>query len=211
MTTKENLTKGELLGELDAMAREDHSRYDCFVLWLMTHGDEDFVYGTLEIVRELFSNSSCSSLDGKPKVVFTQACRGDGEEFVASDWPSPTRASQKSLPLPDGAKPTNQVSHSRAHFLEAYSTVDGFYSYRNEKRGSYFVQCLVEVFRERVAHDDLDTMLIEVNRRLSQMQGSVLRKEGVKQVNLTCEFINRLTKKTLFLVIEYTRQEIIFY
>ena len=61
----------------------------------MTHGDEDFVYGTLEMVRELFSNSSCSSLDGKPKVVFTQACRGDGEEFVASDWPSPTRASQK--------------------------------------------------------------------------------------------------------------------
>ena len=120
MTTKENLTKGELLGELDAMAREDHSRYDCFVLWLMTHGDEDFVYGTLEIVRELFSNSSCSSLDGKPKVVFTQACRG---------------ASQKSLPLPDGAKPTNQVSHSRAHFLEAYSTVEGFYSYRNEKKG----------------------------------------------------------------------------
>ena len=115
------------------------------------------------------------------------------------------------LPLPDGAKPTNQVSHSRAHFLEAYSTVDGFYSYRNEKRRSYFVQCLVEVFRERVAHDDLDTMLIEVNRRLSQMQGSVLRKEGVKQVNLTCEFINRLTKKTLFSVIEYTRQEIIFY
>ena len=79
------------------------------------------------------------------------------------------------------------------------------------KKGSYFVQCLVEVFRERVAHDDLDTMLIEVNRRLSQMQGSVLRKEGVKQVNLTCEFINRLTKKTLFSVIEYTRQEIIFY
>ena len=204
VTTKENLTKDELLGELDAMACEDHSRYDCFVLWLMSHGDEDFVYGTddekiyLDTVRELFSNSSCSSLDGKPKVVFTQACRGDGEEFVASDWSSPALASQKSLPLPDGAKPANQGSHSRAHFLEAYSTVDGFYSYRNEKRGSYFVQCLVEVFRERVAHDDIDTMLIEVNRRLSQMQGRVLRKGGVKQVKLTCEFINRLTKKLYF-------------
>ena len=54
----------------------------------MSHGDKDFVYGTdsekiyLEIVRKLFSNSSCSSLDGKPKVVFTQACRGHREEFV---------------------------------------------------------------------------------------------------------------------------------
>ena len=79
----------------------------------MNHGDKDFVYGTdsekiyLEIVRELFSNSSCSSLDGKPKVVFTQACRGHREEFV--DYPSPARASQKSLPLPDGAKRANQA------------------------------------------------------------------------------------------------------
>ena len=129
VTTKENLTKDKLLSELYTMAREDHSRYDCFVLWLMSHGEKDFVYGTdgekikLDKVRELFSNSSCSSLDGKPKVVFTQACRGDGEEFVASDWSSPALASQKSLPLPDGAKPANQGSHSRAHFLEAYSTV----------------------------------------------------------------------------------------
>ena len=204
VTTKENLTKNEFLGELDAMACEDHSRYDCFVLWLMSHGDEDFVYGTddekiyLDTVRELFSNSSCSSLDGKPKVFFTQACRGDGEEFVESDGPQSARAPQKTLPLSERAKPANQLSHSRAHFLEAYSTVDGFYSYRNEKRGSYFVQCVVEVFRERVAHDDIDTMLIEVNRRLSQMQGRVLRGEGVKQVKLTCEFINRLTKKLYF-------------
>lgn len=202
VTTKENLTKSELLGELDAKASEDHSRHDCFVLWLMSHRDKDFVCGTdgekiyLDIVRELFSNSSCSSLDGKPKVVFTQACRGHREEFVETNWSSPARASQKSLPLPDEAKRANQVTHSRAHFLEAYSTVDGFYSYGNKKRGSYFVQCLVEVFRECVAH--IDTMLIEVNRRLSQRQGSVLRGERVKQVKLTCEFINRLTRKLYF-------------
>lgn len=204
VTTKENLTKSELLGELDAMASEDHSRYDCFVLWLMSHGGKDFVCGTdgkkiyLNRVRELFSNLSCSSLDGKPKVVFTQACRGRREEFVETDWSSPARASQKSPPLPDEVEPANQVSHSRAHFLEAYPTVDGFYSYRNKKRGSYFVQCLVEVFRERVAQDDINTMLVEVNRRLSLMQGRVLRGEEVKQVKLTCEFINRLQKKLYF-------------
>ena len=88
VTTKENLTKSQLLGELDVMACEDHSWYDYLLLWLMSHGDKDFVYGTdsekifLEIVRKLFSNSSCSSLDGKPKVVFTQACGGHWEEFV---------------------------------------------------------------------------------------------------------------------------------
>ena len=204
VTTRENLTKSELLDELHAMASKDHSRYDCFVLWLMSHRDEDFVYGTeggkisLKIVRELFSNPSCSSLGGKPKVFFTQAYRGDGEEFVESDRPNSARAPQKSLPLLVEAMSVHQVSHSRAHFLEVYSTVDGFHSYRNEQRRNYFVQCLVEVFRERVAHDDIDTMLIEVNRRLSQMQGRVLREEGVKQVKRTCEFINGLTKKLYF-------------
>ena len=202
VTTKENLTKSELMYELDTMAVKDHSGYDCFVLWLMSHGDKDLVYGTdggvvfLDTVRDLFSNSSCPSLDGKPKVFFIQACRGDREEFVVSD--GPIRAPQKSLPLSEGAKPANQVSHSRAHFLEAYSEVDGFYSYRNEDSGSHFVQCLVEVFRERFEHDDIDTMLIEVNRRLSQMQGRVRLEDGVKQVKLACEFINRLTKKLYF-------------
>ena len=150
----------------------------------------------IETVRDLFSNSSCRSLDGKPKVFFIQACRGDRDEFVVSDGPN--SAPQKSLRLSEGAKPANQVSHCRAHFLEAYSAVDEFYSYRNEESGSYFVQCLVEVFRERVAHDDIDTMLIEVNRRLSQMQGRVRLGDGVKQVKLACEFINRLTKKLYF-------------
>ena len=120
VTTKENLTKSELMKELDAMASEDHSRYDCFVLWLMSHGDKDLVYGTdgevvlIETVRDLFSNSSCRSLDGKPKVFFIQACRGDRDEFVVSDGPN--SAPQKSLRLSEGAKPANQVSHCRAHF-----------------------------------------------------------------------------------------------
>ena len=37
--TKENLSRRQLLHELDYIcAREDHSTYDCFVLWLMSHG-----------------------------------------------------------------------------------------------------------------------------------------------------------------------------
>ena len=202
VTAKENLNKSLLTKELDAMASKDHSRYDCFVLWLMSHGDKDLVYGSdgeeilLETVRELFSNSSCRSLDGKPKVFFIQACRGDRDEFVESDKPNP--APQKSLPLSKGCEAANQVSHSRTHFLEAYSTVDGFVSYRNKDQGSYYVQCLDEVFRERVKEDDVATMLTEVNRRVNQMQGRIRCGGREKQVKQTCVYNNGLTKKLYF-------------
>ena len=202
VTTKENLTKSVLMKELVAMACKDHSRYNCFVLWLMSHGDKDLVYGSegeeilLETVRDLFSNRSCSSLDGKPKVFFIQACRGDREEFVESDKPNP--APQKSLPRSKGDEAANQDSHSRTHFLEAYSTVDGFVSYRNTNHGSYFVQCLDEVFRKHVEKHDVATMLTMVNRSVSQMQGRIRCGGGEKQVKQTCDYNSSLTKKLYF-------------
>ena len=202
VTTKENLTKSELMKELDAMACKDHSRYDCFVLWLMSHGDKDVVYGTdgevvfLETVRELFSNSSCRSLDGKPKVFFIQACRGDREEFVESDKPNPTP--RKSPLFSKRCEDANQVSHSRTHFLEAYSTVDGFVSYRNKDSGSYYVKCLFEVFCKRVVHDDVATMLTEVNNLVTQKQGRICFGGREKQVKQTCDYNSSLTKKLYF-------------
>ena len=38
LRTKQNLSKQQLLKELDDVACQDHSAYDCFVLWLMSHG-----------------------------------------------------------------------------------------------------------------------------------------------------------------------------
>ena len=75
-------------------------------------------------------------------------------------------------------------------FLLAYSTVNHYVSYRNELDGSPFVRCLVEVFQEKAGHEDVLSMLIMVNDKLSKM-GEI----GKKQIG---QPTTTLTKK-LFL------------
>ena len=75
-------------------------------------------------------------------------------------------------------------------FLLAYSTVNHYVSYRNELDGSRFVRCLVEVFQEKAGHEDVLSMLIMVNDKLSKM-GEI----GKKQIG---QPTTTLTKK-LFL------------
>ena len=54
-----------------------------------------------------------------------------------------------------------------ADFLYAYSTVPGYYSQRYEKRGSWFIESLVKVFRENAHKMDVMRMLVRVNDIMS--------------------------------------------
>lgn len=59
------------------MAKQDHTNSDCFVCFILSHGDEGYVYGTDNKVPidELvlpFKGHACPSLAGKPKLFFIQ-------------------------------------------------------------------------------------------------------------------------------------------
>ena len=89
-----NLGKEKILQVLDKLAKSDHTAYDCFVLCLMSHGQEGLFYGSdgqavpFDTVCDLFSNSNCRTLRGKPKLMFIQACRGtEGQTGVVNDSP----------------------------------------------------------------------------------------------------------------------------
>ncbi|KAK0059060.1 caspase-3-like isoform X2 [Biomphalaria pfeifferi] len=79
----------DLIKELNNISKEDHSKSDCLVIAITAHGEEfrdksvreDLIYTTDKIITtrlilELFSDSNCKSLIGKPRLVFIQACRG---------------------------------------------------------------------------------------------------------------------------------------
>lgn len=62
-----------------------------------------------------------------------------------------------------------QVTHvipTLADLLVMYSTAEGYYSFRNPKDGSWFIQALCEELREN-PHEDLMTILTGVNRRVA--------------------------------------------
>ncbi|KAH9376435.1 hypothetical protein HPB48_022606 [Haemaphysalis longicornis] len=102
----------------DVSRNKSHKDADCLVIILMSHGTEGVIEGTdgeelnlYQDVYQLFNNENCSALQGKPKLFFVQACRGNGsgpaifphytfrsprsrisfEEFALHSWPPRTR------------------------------------------------------------------------------------------------------------------------
>ena len=204
--TKEDLSKPELLNELDSVASKDHSSYDCFVLWLMSHGKSGEVFcsdgETLPIKTAHDKFSNCETLRGKPKLFFIQACRGKKEDEGAAVMRDDASPSQCFDPSVDKDKPSPaRVSPTHADFLYAYATVDEYVSYRHSKEGSFFVSSFVEAFRERAAHDHLLDILTNVNNRVSEMVATLPAledKSEIKDFKQASEVKYTLRKKVRF-------------
>lgn len=68
------------------VAEKDHSQYDCFVCFVLTHGAEHKLLGSdgntiqLKEFISAVSDQHCATLKGKPKLFFIEACR-TGDPF----------------------------------------------------------------------------------------------------------------------------------
>lgn len=180
---KENLSRLQLLNELNYVACEDHCSYDCFVLWIMSHGEGNQLLcsdgNTIspQILHDAFSK--CDTLTGKPKLFFIHACRGEEEDeglpvATATIPLSSEQLVETEVALHSCSKKEQELTFKRepihADFLYAFSTVDGYVSYRHVTQGSYYVRSLVEAFRERAAYDHLLNILTVVNHKVSNIE-----------------------------------------
>lgn len=207
--TRRDIGREDFLKALDDVSSENHEAYSCFVLCLMSHGEEGLFYCAdgqtvpIETIQDFFSNSQCTTLRGKPKLFFIQACRGrQKEKGVVKDSPS-SNESETSTVDEEGEQKEDeeltdrgwnfsfqQIIPDHADMLMAYSTVTGYASFRNPREGSRFVRCLVEVFQEKAGYEDVLSMLTMVNERIGNM-GEIDSKQ-VGQPTST------LTKKLFF-------------
>ncbi|CAL1533409.1 unnamed protein product [Lymnaea stagnalis] len=94
-----NLTGDEMNKILLRESKYDYSNHDCFILFVLSHGDKGVVVGTdaksgkgsscvsISYIRRLFSENK--TLLGKPKLFFVEACQGsqydDGKTLVDED------------------------------------------------------------------------------------------------------------------------------
>lgn len=160
-TIHHNMSSREMLAELKSLGSQDYTHDDCFVCCILTHGDRDVLYATdgkfpVDSVMEPFRGDVCPTLLGKPKLFFIQACRGDRLDAGTAAVLDSTDAPSQIYRIP-----------THADFLAAYSTVPGFYSWRNTTQGSWFVQGLCSVLQERARTTDLLAMLTVVCRRVA--------------------------------------------
>ena len=161
-----DLTVAETFKVLRESAHEDHSTSDCFACVILSHGLKDTFFAcdgeiNLNDVFTLFKGNNCKSLAGKPKLFFVQACRGNQfDQGVGMNVVDAERFSGE-IPSPD----QNEIRiPNEADFLIAYSTVPGFYSWRNSTRGSWFIQSLVNVLDKFGTITDIMRIMTRVNQ-----------------------------------------------
>nr|CAH7733441.1 unnamed protein product [Callosobruchus chinensis] len=168
VNTAKNLTKKEMSNTIKSFRKDSSLKNsDICVVIIMSHGTninkkEVAVAGgytevigvdnkglPIDEVLNEFSGEMCQYLKGKPKIFFFQCCRGEQHETLAKD-----------------AKPVTHKCH--ADMLIAHSTLPGFVSLRDEKRGSWYIQCIHEVFTQHAKNMDVESMLKIVDDDLSR-------------------------------------------
>ncbi|XP_065674824.1 caspase-3 [Hydra vulgaris] len=160
----DNPTSADVVRILKNAANQNYSKLSCCVVAVLTHGNEGIIYctDTCLKIRDITKLFRTINLAGKPKLFFIQACQGS--EYMSSldqvDGPGslPQKSKkEKVLNLP-----------SESDFLYAYSTVPGYFAWRNARNGSWFIQAVVSVFRENAHKMDVLRLLTRVNEKISQ-------------------------------------------
>jgi len=165
VTVYKDLRLRELMHCIEKAANQDHSDNDCVLVAVLSHGELGYIYAKdtqykLDTIWTYFTAQHCPTLAGKPKLFFVQACQGDRLD--------PGVTMRKAQTETDGE--SSSMSYKipvHADFLIAYSTVPGFYSWRNTTRGSWFMQSLCAELAANGKKLDLLTLLTFVNQRVA--------------------------------------------
>ncbi|KAF6083766.1 caspase 3 [Phyllostomus discolor] len=155
-----DLTRKDMLELMRSVSEEDHSRRSSFVCVFLSHGEEGVIFGTdgpveLRDLACFFRGDRCRSLTGKPKLFIIQACRGTEMDCgIETDSGTDEDMACQKIPV-------------EADFLYAYSTAPGYYSWRNAKEGSWFIQSLCALLKQYAGKLELMHILTRVNRKVA--------------------------------------------
>lgn len=162
VTIFNNLRFHELNARVQEIAEMDYSDDDCLLMAVLTHGEMGILYARdthykAENLWYHFTADRCPTLAGKPKLFFIQACQGDRLDGGITLTTTET----------DGSSSTQYRIPVHADFLIAFSTVPGYFSWRNTTRGSWFMQALCEELRFYGTERDILQLLTFVNQKVA--------------------------------------------
>uniref|UniRef100_A0A1I8JD17 ANK_REP_REGION domain-containing protein n=1 Tax=Macrostomum lignano TaxID=282301 RepID=A0A1I8JD17_9PLAT len=165
---KKDLTADEIENYLDCVRNwKELERHGAFVCFLMTHGREDCIVGSdgkpckIFDLTKKFQPKLCSSLAGKPKIFFVQACRGlEKDELLVK---------RETIDNAGGRfEGTSVLYPSNSDFLIFYATPRGQVAFRDENTGSYFIQTVCELIEKYYKIEDLMSIMVRVNKRMAK-------------------------------------------
>ncbi|XP_046343953.1 caspase-3-like [Haliotis rufescens] len=175
-----------MMTAIRSVAEKDHSQYDCFVCFVLTHGAEHKLLGSdgktiqLKEFISAVSDQHCASLKGKPKLFFIEACRTgdpfqDAIEFLS--------------------KPDDDAEAELIDYFVGYSTQRYKESYRNNESGNIFTQEFISAMNDMGQREDLLGIMTEVNGYVYKR--GVYDGEGVKRKQFP-DMWNKLRRSLYF-------------
>lgn len=160
---RKDLSHKEIQAEMEAIANMDHRDNDCILIAILSHGEMGHIYARdyhykLDTIWSFFTAARCPSLAGKPKLIFVQACQGDQLDGGVT---------LRSRTETDGDSAMSYKIPVYADFLIAYSTIPGYYSWRNTTKGSWFMQSLCQELDKNGKKYDILKLLTFVIQRVA--------------------------------------------
>ncbi|XP_047014816.1 caspase-8 isoform X2 [Ictalurus punctatus] len=151
-------------------ATKDHSTMDAFVCCILSHGEKGAVLGVdgkSVAIRDLTQPfAACSTLTGKPKLFFIQACQGS--DLQKGVW---LQDGTEEDELEEDAKKADSRVPFEADFLIGMATVESYKSFRHTTKGSIFIQELCQHLKDWCPKkEDILSILTKVNRSVSAQE-----------------------------------------
>jgi hypothetical protein len=176
----------------DVSKRPDLKNHSSLVVIILSHGEEDAIYARdglipVDTIVTYFKGDNCAALRGKPKLFFIQSCRGtrvdEGVTLTTEAAYQGSLIAVRKIPV-------------EADILIHHSTVPGYFAWRNETKGSWFIQKLCDVLER---HSDRNLDLIElltiVNRHVAYLCYSKTDNEVTDDMKQMPSIINQLTRR----------------
>ncbi|XP_072280859.1 caspase-2 [Pyxicephalus adspersus] len=176
---KSDLTAQKIMSELISFSsRPEHSHMDSAIVAILSHGVDGAIYGTdsqmvkLQDIFTILDNAHCPQLQNKPKMFFIQACRGVEADRGVDQRDGRDQTSSPSCEQSDAGREYCKVRlPTQSDMICAYACLKGTVSLRNTKRGSWFIQDLVEVFSKYAKDTHVADMLVKVNACIKKREG----------------------------------------
>ncbi|XP_064644040.1 caspase-8-like isoform X1 [Lineus longissimus] len=193
---RKNLPKAAVVREMASIRHDiEEDKYPQLFLVMLSHGDKEGIYTCCKpgddfdkckdeqiTMAEILDNFTCEKskqLIGMPKVFLIQACRGnDYQESAMPDKPG-----QQEEKADIDTALTKLYTPVDSDFLVAYSQTEGYVSFRNAEKGSWFIQTICDVFEQNYRYHHVLDMLTMVNREVSKKRTKTDLGKNVGQIS----------------------------
>ncbi|XP_078486447.1 caspase-14-like [Ciona intestinalis] len=213
---KENLTAKEMRKSLTEFSENDiHESCDFCVVIIMSHGRLGKLLSTkghsevcgikgasikINDIVEIFEQDH-PHLNGKPKLIFIQSCRGG----VATTGVTVTSSVTQDFMADESENIEAELIPEGSDILAAYATIEGKTSFLHTKKGSLFINAIARVFSEQAQKKHVVEMLTEVKRKVAEIICSKKNEEEKYSMQML-ESQDRL-RKHLYLFPGFPKQQ----